>query len=93
MLDDFGTQNATAWAQEKLFQIVNYRYINHLPLVVTTNLALDEIEARIRSRLADPELVSEVTHPAPDYRRPTDDQGHPELSSLDLHAETHLRQF
>jgi DNA replication protein DnaC len=86
VLDDFGTQNATGWAQEKLFQIVNYRYINKLPLVVTTNLALDEVEARIRSRLADPELVSSVRIAAPDYRRPTDDKGHPELSSLDLHA-------
>lgn len=84
VLDDFGTQNATAWAQEKLFQIVNYRYINKLPLVVTTNLLLDEIEARLRSRLADPELVSAVRIHAPDYRRPMDDTGHPELSSLDL---------
>ena len=86
VLDDFGTQNATAWAQEKLFQIINYRYINKLPLVVTTNLALDEIEARIRSRLADPELVTSCKIIAPDYRRPMDDTGHPELSSLDLMA-------
>ncbi len=86
VLDDFGTQNATPWAQEKLFQIINYRYINKLPLVVTTNLDMDEIEARIRSRLADPELVSNIRITAPDYRRPTDDKGHPELSSLDLHA-------
>jgi len=84
VLDDFGTQNATAWAQEKLFQIVNYRYINKLPLVVTTNLALDEIEPRVRSRLADPELVTTSRINAPDYRRPMDDTGHPELSSLDL---------
>jgi DNA replication protein DnaC len=86
VLDDFGTQNATEWAREKLFQIINYRYINHLPLVVTTNLALDQIEPRIRSRLQDPELVSVVRMQAPDYRRPTDDTGNPELSSLDLHA-------
>jgi len=84
VLDDFGTQNATGWAQEKLFQIINYRYINKLPLVVTTNLALDEVEARIRSRLADPELVTTCRINAPDYRRPMDDTGHPELSSLDL---------
>jgi DNA replication protein DnaC len=83
VLDDFGTQNATPWAQEKLFQIVNYRYINKLPLVVTTNLTLDEIEPRIRSRLVDPELVSKLRLDAPDYRRPADDTGHPELSSLD----------
>jgi len=93
VLDDFGTQNATSWAQEKLFQIVNYRYINKLPLVVTTNLDLDEIEARIRSRLADPELVSAVRISAPDYRRPTDDKGHPELSSLDLHASRTFASF
>jgi DNA replication protein DnaC len=86
VLDDFGTQNATGWAQEKLFQILNYRYINKLPLVVTTNLSLDEIEARIRSRLADPELVTTSRIHAPDYRRPMDDTGHPELSSLDLMA-------
>ena len=84
VLDDFGTQNATGWAQEKLFQIINYRYINKLSTVVTTNLALDEIEPRIRSRLADPELVTLVRMSAPDYRRPMQDSSHPELSSLDL---------
>jgi DNA replication protein DnaC len=86
VLDDFGTQNATPWAQEKLFQIINYRYINHLPLVVTTNLSLDEIEARIRSRLQDPELVTNVRMTAPDFRRPATDLGGSELSSLDLLA-------
>jgi DNA replication protein DnaC len=84
ILDDFGTQNATGWAQEKLFQIINYRYINKLPLVVTTNLSLDELDARFRSRLADRELVTDVRINAPDYRRPLDDTGHPELSSLGL---------
>ncbi len=86
VLDDFGTQNATGWAQEKLFQIVNYRYINKLSTVVTTNLSLDEIEARIRSRLCDPDLVSAVRISAPDYRRPMEDTSHPDLSSLDLLA-------
>lgn len=75
ILDDLGTQNATPWAQEKLFQIINYRYINHLPLVVTTNLRLEQLEGRIRSRLEDPELVSKVVITAPDYRRPMDELG------------------
>jgi len=86
LLDDFGTQNATGWAQEKLFQIINYRYINKLSTVITTNLALDEIEPRIRSRLSDPELVTTVRISAPDFRRPMEDTSHPELSSLDLLA-------
>ncbi len=73
VMDDFGTQNATEWAQEKLFQILNYRYINKLPLVVTTNLMLKEMEPRIRSRLEDPEIVTRVNILAPDYRRPAFD--------------------
>ncbi len=93
ILDDFGTQNATEWAQEKLFQILNYRYINRLPLVVTTNLSLEDIEGRIRSRLQDPELVSRVRILAPDYRRPTDDTGHSELSSLALLADRTFGNF
>ena len=84
ILDDFGTQNATGWAQEKLFQVINYRYINKLALVITTNLSLDDIDARFRSRLSDRELVTDVRINAPDYRRPLDDTGHPELSSLTL---------
>jgi DNA replication protein DnaC len=93
ILDDFGTQNATSWAQEKLFQIINYRYINKLPLVVTTNLSLEDIDARIRSRLADPELVTDCRINAPDYRHPTDDTGHPELSSLDMMANKTFGSF
>lgn len=75
VMDDFGTQNATNWAQEKLFQILNYRYINRLPLVITTNLPLDDIEPRIRSRLMDPQLVTRVNILAPDFRNPTEDTG------------------
>jgi DNA replication protein DnaC len=72
ILDDFGTQNATAWAQEKLFQIINYRHINKLPTVITTNLMLDEIEGRIRSRLQDDEFVKYLKITASDYRRPNE---------------------
>lgn len=93
ILDDFGTENATNWAQEKLFQIINHRYINKLPLVITTNLSLKQLEGRIRSRLEDPELVSRVVIQAPDYRRPMDDTGHHELSSLSLHGERTFTSF
>jgi DNA replication protein DnaC len=90
VLDDFGTQNATAWAQEKLFQIINYRYINKLPTVITTNLMLDEIESRIRSRLQDEEFVAHVRIIAPDYRRPTEtsNPGISMLSSPELKEKT-----
>ena len=81
VMDDFGTQNATPWAQEKLFQIINYRYINKLPTVITTNLILDEIESRIRSRLQDEEFVKHVRITASDYRRPKE-TSNPGISML-----------
>ena len=93
VLDDFGTQNATPWAQEKLFQILNYRYVNHLPLVVTSNLSMDDIEPRIRSRLQDPELVTAVRILAPDFRNPKDDTGHPQLSTLNLLSQKTFGNF
>src|SRR6266498_2962144 len=83
ILDDFGTQNATGWAQEKLFQIINHRYINKLPTVITTNLILDEIEARIRSRLQDADFVHHVKITAGDYRRPNE-TSNPGISMLSL---------
>ena len=83
VMDDFGTQNATAWAQEKLFQIINYRYINKLPTVITTNLILDEIESRIRSRLQDSDFVQHIRIFAPDYRRPKE-TSNPGISMLSM---------
>ncbi len=93
ILDDFGTQNATEWAQEKLFQIINFRYINKLPLVITTNLDMKDIEGRIRSRLEDPELVTKVNIQAPDYRNPMDDRGDNRLSTLHLHGDQTFANF
>jgi DNA replication protein DnaC len=83
VIDDFGTQNVTAWGQEKLFQLLNYRYINRLPTVITTNLILDEIESRIRSRLMDEELVKHVRLLTLDYRHPTE-TSNPGLSMLSM---------
>ncbi len=83
VLDDFGTQNSTPWAQEKLFQIINYRYINQLPLLITTNLTYRDLDGRIKSRLEDPEMVEKVSIDAPDFRNPSRDMGFHELSSLD----------
>jgi len=68
ILDDFGEQSVTSWAQEKLYQLINYRYNARLPMVVTTCLSLDEIETRISSRMVDPRLSLVFNIIAPDYR-------------------------
>jgi DNA replication protein DnaC len=84
ILDDLGTQNTTPWAQEKLYQIFNYRYNAQLPTVITTNQDLDDIDPRMRSRLLDVGFVEQVKILAPDFRGMGVDQAKPELSSFYL---------
>ncbi len=93
VMDDFGTQSTTPWADEKLFQIINSRYINRLPTVITSNNQLNDFEGRIHSRLLDPDLVTHVHILAPDFRNPIDEFGHPELSSLNLHSRQSFGNF
>jgi DNA replication protein DnaC len=93
ILDDLGTQHSTEWAQEKLFQIFNYRYNARLPTVITSNIDLDAIDIRVRSRLMDPELVDICLILAPDFRSGGAHQTTSELSSLDLHEDQTFDSF
>ena len=70
VLDDLGAQQSSPWANEKLFQLLNYRYNMSMPTVITANpRGLQGIDERIRSRLSDISLVTKVTFDrAHDYR-------------------------
>jgi DNA replication protein DnaC len=68
ILDDFGEQSTTAWAQEKLYQVINHRYNARFATVITTRLALEEIESPISSRLIDPKISLVWNINVPDYR-------------------------
>jgi DNA replication protein DnaC len=69
VLDDLGAENGTAWATEKLFQLINYRYNYRMPTVITTTARLmSHMDERIRSRLNDRGLVRYVQIEAQDYR-------------------------
>lgn len=93
ILDDLGSQSNTEWAQEKLYQIFNYRYNARLPTVITTNEELESIEIRIRSRMVDPSLVQIITILAPDFRRAGVDQEQSDLSTLNLHGDKTFDSF
>lgn len=69
ILDDFGAESETPWANEKLYQILNYRTDLSLPTVITGNLKLADVESRLRSRLGNRLLGKVVQNTAPDYRR------------------------
>ena len=70
VLDDLGTEAATIWAREKLFQIVNHRYNLGLATVITTNQTVQQIDSRIWSRMSDRVLNggAPIHIGAPDYR-------------------------
>ncbi len=68
ILDDFGEQSTTPWAQEKLYQVINYRYNARLATVITTRCSLDEIDSPISSRLGDLKISTLWNIIVPDYR-------------------------
>ena len=71
VIDDLGKEKITEWNREKLFEIVNYRYENYLPIVITTNGAPRELEQTLGeavfSRLC--EVCDGIKMDGKDYRR------------------------
>lgn len=71
VLDDLGAHQSSPWANEQLFQLLNYRYNSFFPTIITANRSgLGTIDERILSRISDTALVTRVVMDgAPDYRR------------------------
>jgi DNA replication protein DnaC len=93
VLDDLGTESATPWAQEKLFQLINHRYLHRYNTVITTNAELDKLDPRIRSRLVDRQLTKSIILPLPDFRRSDVQQDIDMLSGLGLYGEMVFENF
>jgi len=69
ILDDLGVEQATDWAQEMVYTIVNHRYQMMTPMVVVTNLPPEALERRIQDRLLDDDFSTVVKVVAPTYRQ------------------------
>jgi DNA replication protein DnaC len=67
ILDDLGTESATEWAREKLYQILNHRYAAKRPTVITMVNSLEETEPRLASRMLDVSLCTICAILAPGY--------------------------
>ena len=63
IIDDFGMERGTEYALEQIYSIVDSRYRSRKPLIVTTNLTLDEIrhpQDTAHARIYD--LLMQETH-------------------------------
>jgi DNA replication protein DnaC len=70
VLDDLGTESATAWAREKLYQLINHRYNLELPTIITSNRAPESLDPRILSRMQQRACTGEIVRMhAEDYRK------------------------
>lgn len=47
VLDDLGKEQQTAWTVSRLYAIINTRYANMLPTVITSNFKVSELAARM----------------------------------------------
>ena len=45
ILDDFGMERQTEYAREQVFSIIDSRYLSKKPLIITTNLSLQELKS------------------------------------------------
>ena len=53
VLDDLGTEQDKDWPKTVIYNILDNRYRNRLPLIVTTNISLKELEAKYHKRTYD----------------------------------------
>lgn len=106
VLDDFGAQSWTPWAEEKMYQLIAHRHNAALPTVITSRVLLDEpddadlasdmrfgrrFSDAIASRLRDGTVVTELLLPGPDYRYRGSEQSAKERASKPTRANARAR--
>ena len=52
LIDDLGSETPTDYALENIFMILDHRYRNDLPTVITSNLDLDALAVKLDDRIA-----------------------------------------
>jgi DNA replication protein DnaC len=70
VLDDLGAEKPSDWVREQLYVIINRRYENMLPTIVTTNCTTQELVERVGQRTVSRliEMTTPIKITAKDYR-------------------------
>lgn len=63
LLDDVGTAKQNEWLTEMLYDLIDYRYENNLPIIITSNLTADEITEKFDHRITS--RLTEMCYPLP----------------------------
>lgn len=50
VLDDLGVEKSSEWTCQQLFEIIDYRYNEHNPIIITTNCIPSELREKIGDR-------------------------------------------
>lgn len=53
IIDDLGTEDATGWSVSKVYNIIDRRYRNKLPMIVSTNVSIEELKEIYSERTID----------------------------------------
>jgi DNA replication protein DnaC len=59
IIDDFGNENLSKWALEKLYRIITNRYDNELPIVITTRYNKEQLIEQLSTE-NDTEIAEEI---------------------------------
>ena len=51
IIDDLGTEKASEWQKEKMYMILDYRYRQLKPTIITTNLGSGELKEQVSLRV------------------------------------------
>lgn len=71
VLDDLGVEQSTDWSVTKIYNIIDSRYRNKLPLIVTTNHSLDDLRELYGERTVDRllEMCTPIQNNGPSIRK------------------------
>ena len=79
IIDDFGAEKATDWANDRFYQIINERYVNNRITIFTSNMSLSNLryDDRITERIK--EKCLQIDFPEESVREKISRRSHDEL--------------
>ena len=71
IIDDLGTEQDTEWSKSRIYNIIDSRYRNKLPMIISTNKSIEDLKDMYHERTIDRllELCTPIHHVAPSIRK------------------------